>query len=68
VKFVFDGYLQKTPEDLIAFLHKLGVPEFILNLQVSDQAAKERFCKKNEVDDIGEEQMAEIQAVTAAEA
>jgi hypothetical protein len=37
----------------------------VLNLTVNDQLYKDRFCKKNEVDDIPEDQLEEHKALHA---
>jgi len=67
VKFVFDGHTYKTILEFHKFFSEFGVPEFILELTAEDKAVRERFCKKNEVDDVGEEQAEELKQQKEAE-
>ncbi len=60
VKFVFDGYTHKSVADFHKFFSEFGVPEFLLELSAEEKAIRDRFCKKNEVDDVGEEQAEEL--------
>ena len=66
-KFVFDGYAHKTTKEFLAFISEFGVPEFVLYLTTEEKYIKERFCKKNEVDDIPEEQAEEFKAMKEAD-
>lgn len=54
-KFLFDGFIHKNAEDFIAFLDQFGMPTFILKLNSSDKYLKERYCKKNEVEEFPED-------------
>lgn len=54
-KFLFDGFIHKTPEESITFLEQFGMPTFILKLKTSEKFLKERFCKKNEMDEFPED-------------
>lgn len=56
-KFLFDGFIHKSPEDFIAFLGQFGMPTFILKLTTSDKFLKDRFCKKNEIEEFPEDQL-----------
>ena len=67
-KFIFDDYIHPTEEQLIAFTEKLGVPEFLLFLQCDESVVKERFCKKNEVEEVPEDELANIKANSASNA
>jgi len=60
VKFVFDGYTHKTVQEFMNFVQEFGVPEFVLYLTADEKHIKERFCKKNEVDDVPEEAVEEL--------
>jgi len=54
-KFVFDDYTHTNEEDFIAFLEKIGVPDFVLFLTAEESAIKERYCKKNEMEEFPED-------------
>lgn len=56
-KFLFDGFIHKSPEDFITFLGQFGMPTFILKLTTSDKFLKDRFCKKNEIEEFPEDQL-----------
>ena len=56
-KYLFDGFIHKEPQEFIKFLSKFGMPSFILKLKSSDKFLKERFCKKNEVEEFPEDQI-----------
>lgn len=38
------------------------MPEFLISLGAPYQTIKERLCRKNEIDDIGEEQAEELKS------
>mmetsp|Transcript_7196 Transcript_7196/g.12136 ORF Transcript_7196/g.12136 Transcript_7196/m.12136 type:complete len:360 (-) Transcript_7196:1013-2092(-) len=59
-KFVFDGFTHKNAEEFLAFCSKLGVPDFLLCLKAEEKTIKQRYCQKNEVDEVGEEQAEEL--------
>lgn len=61
-KFIIDDYTHKTEDDFLAFVDKIGVPDFILYLTAKEDVIKPRFMKKNEAEEISEEQLAEIKA------
>jgi hypothetical protein len=67
VKYVFDGFTHKDVASFIQFAQGFGAPEFVLNLTVNDKLYKDRFCKKNEVDDIPEDQLEEHKALKEAD-
>lgn len=46
----------------MAFIDKIGVPDFILYMTAKEDSIKERFMKKNETEEVSEEQTAEIKA------
>jgi hypothetical protein len=54
-RFVFRGYAHKKLEDFLKFLAQFGNPEFILALTCKDDIIKQRFMKKNEVDEVNED-------------
>lgn len=66
-KFVFDGITHKEAADFINFINKIGVPDFILYLETEEKAIKQRFCAKNEVDEVGEEQVEELKQQEVAD-
>jgi len=59
-KFVFDGFTHATPADFTKFIEKFGLPSFVLSLTAGEKAIKERFCKKNEVDEVPEDAVEEL--------
>ena len=67
-KYVVDGLhlIHKTQADYSAFLKKIGMPEFILNCQVSNKVGLDRYCEKNEKEN-NEETQAEYKALEEAD-
>lgn len=59
-KFIFDGFTHATPAEFTKFVEKFGLPSFILSVTAAEKAIKERFCKKNEVDEVPEEAIEEL--------
>jgi len=59
-RFIFRGYPQKKLEDFLKFIAPFGNPEFILALTCKDDIVRQRYMKKHEVDDVNEEQQAEL--------
>ena len=55
-KFVFDGFLHKDAASIIQFLDQFGFPTFWTNLTASEKSLKDRFCKKEGMDDFPEDQ------------
>jgi adenylate kinase family enzyme len=66
-KFIFDGFTHAKAANFIKFLERFGLPTFCLCLTASEKAIKERFCKKNEVDDVPEEAAEELKQQEAAD-
>ena len=58
--------IHKTQADYSAFLKKIGMPEFILNCQVSNKVGLDRYCEKNEKEN-NEETQAEYKALEEAD-
>jgi len=50
-KYAFDGYLHKDSKSLIAFLDRFGMAEFIFQVCAPEDRMKERFAKRNDMDD-----------------
>lgn len=67
-KFVFDGFTHPTPADFTKFVEKFGLPSFVLSLTAEEKAIKERYCKKNEVDEVPEEAVEELKQQATADA
>ncbi len=63
-KFVIDGFPFEKLEDNLPMFQMLGVPERVLELVCPLEAVKARYKVKNEVEDLGEEQVEEIERVT----
>lgn len=61
-KFIIDDYIQKSEDEFLAFVEKIGVPDFILFMTAKEDAIKARYMKKNETEELNEEQQAEIKA------
>ena len=55
---------QPSEDEFLAFVAKIGVPDFILFMTAKEDAIKDRYKKKNEIDaeELTEEQAAEIKA------
>lgn len=54
-KFVFDGFSQATDEAFFTFIEQFGVPEFLMCLTAETSTVNDRWCKKNEAEEVGEE-------------
>ena len=66
MKYVFDGFAHANPDAFYAFVQPLGIPAFMLCLETSKKYLKERYCKKNELDEFPAEQEEALDAQTAA--
>ena len=67
VRFIFDGYMHATPQEFVAFALKLGVPKFTITLTAPSKVIRERWCKANEADEVGEEKEEELKASAEAD-
>lgn len=56
-KFLFDGFTHKTADDFVKFLDQFGMPSFVLKLNTGEKYLKERYCKKNEIEEFPEDQL-----------
>jgi len=65
-KFVFDGYTHKTEQEFFAFTEQFGCPDFVLFLSASDKTIKDRWCKKNEAEEVAEDAAEAMKADAAA--
>lgn len=54
-KFVFDGFSHSTDEAFFTFIEQFGVPEFLMCMTAEQATINERWCKKNEAEEVGEE-------------
>ena len=61
-RFIFDDFKHKSEDEFLTFIGKLGVPDFILFLTAKEDTIKQRFMKKNEVEEVTEDQIAELKA------
>lgn len=66
VKYVFDGWIHADVDKFNAFVQPLGIPTFLLCLETSKKYLKERYCKKNELDEFPAEQEEALDQQTAA--
>lgn len=64
-KFVFDGYTHKTEEEFLGFIENFGCPDFAIFLTAAEKTIKERWCKKNEAEEVPEDAMENIKADSA---
>lgn len=64
-KFVFDGYTHKSDEEFIGFTQQFGCPDFVLFLSAAERTIKERWCKKNEAEEVPEETLEGMRANAA---
>lgn len=55
-KFIFDDYVHPTEEQFLTFVDRIGVPDFILFLTAKEDTIKARYQKKNELEEVNEEQ------------
>ena len=67
-KFLFDDYTHPTEEQFIAFTEKIGVPDFILFISAEEPQIKERWCKKNEAEEVPEDEIQNMKASSATNA
>lgn len=67
-KFIFDDYIHPTEEQFIAFIEKIGVPDFILFISAEEAQIKDRWCKKNESEEVPEDEIQNIKANSATNA
>ena len=67
-KFVLDDYIHPKEEQFISFTEKLGVPDFILFISADEQAIKDRWLKKNESEEVPEDEIANMKANSASNA
>jgi len=65
-KFVFDGYTHKEDAAFMTFIEQFGCPEFLLCLTASDKTIKDRWCKKNEAEEVPEDAAEQMKADAAA--
>jgi hypothetical protein len=55
---VFDGFEHPDGKSFVEWLDTIGTPTFILSLTAPQNVIKDRYCKKNELDELPEEQEA----------
>ena len=65
-KFVFDSFLHATEEEFMTFVGQFGCPNFILFLTCDEKTVGERWCKKNEAEDVPEDVTEEFKTQSAA--
>lgn len=55
VCLVFDGFMHPNAEDFVLFIEQFGSPRFIINCKSNTKCLEDRYKKKNEIDELGEE-------------
>lgn len=61
--YVFDGYSHKNVVDFANFVSNIGTPVYIIESFINDnRTILDRFKKRNEVEEISEEQLDEIKS------
>jgi len=59
--YVFDGYSHKSPAEFLSWANEqFGPPDFWLHCSCDVKQIEERYKKKNDVDEIGEEAAEEL--------
>ena len=58
---MFDGFTHESVDDYLKFTEQFGLPDFLLCLTAEEASIKERWAKKNELDDFPEDQNDMIQ-------
>ena len=56
-RYVFDDFTHKEEDDFIAFVSKFGQPEYLLFLTAEKDTIKARYLKKNEKEEIGDDDL-----------
>ena len=59
--YIFDGYSHSKADFQSFAINQLGKPEFLIQCQSSKKAIDERYKKKNETEEIGEELAAQLE-------
>lgn len=59
-RFVFDSFKHDSEDKFMNFVSKFGNIDFILFLTCEERTVKERWMKKNEAEDVPEDQVEEI--------
>lgn len=54
---MFDSFKHPTEEAFINFIEPFGVPDFILFLNCEERTVKDRWMKKNDAEDVPEDQV-----------
>lgn len=64
-RFVFDGFAHKSETDFLKFLGPLGLPDFILLLTAELNTIKDRYMKKEGVEEVNDDALETIKADSA---
>jgi hypothetical protein len=67
-KFVFKDFKHETEDQFIKFVDQFGIPDFSLFMTCEERSIKERWMKKNDSEDVPEEEMDRIKSESAANA
>lgn len=60
--YVFDNWLHKSLTEFFNFMtNACGLPSFHLHTQCDKKTAEERYKKKNETEEVGEDVIAELE-------
>ena len=65
-RFIIDDYIHKSEDQFLAFVDRIGVPDFVLYLSAKEETIKQRYMKKHEAEELNEDQQAEIKADSEA--
>lgn len=61
-RFILDDYTHKSEDEFLSFVDKIGTPGFVMFMTAKEDTIKARFMKKNETEELSEEQLADIKA------
>jgi hypothetical protein len=60
--YLFETWMQKTASDFIAFMSQhYGQPTFVVSTTCDKKTAEERYKKKNETEEVGEDAVQELE-------
>ena len=58
----FNRNAHKSEEQFLAFTERLGLPDFVMFLCCEESSIKERYCKKNEIEEVNEDALENIRS------
>ena len=54
-RFIIDDYIHKSEDQFLAFVDRIGVPDFVLYLSAKEETIKQRYMKKHEAEELNED-------------